>query len=178
MPRGGYRPGAGRPRKVMEPQGLPLPTPAGYRRNSVEPVELTGIEYLKRLVNDMTADPARRDRAAGVLASIEFRSGKVATGKKVLREEAAQRAGWGTEWYALLHDPSESHFDPNGLTPEDRAEYERNRAKSPPRKDNTNWDRYLRDADEPKATDWTDPATGLSDLQFNPRGYPYPPDDE
>jgi hypothetical protein len=144
MPRGGYRVGGGRPKGsgrkatslvtaavsanpadiLVAPELPPIPP-----RNSTDPLDLTGISYLQRLVRDEGADVHRRDRAAGLLASIEFRSGKIPTGKKQQAEEAAKLAGWGTEWWGLLHDKNSPTFDPDGLPPDERAVWEAERRK-------------------------------------------------
>jgi hypothetical protein len=63
------------------------------------------------------------------LASIEFRSGQIPTGKKAQAEEASRLAGYGTAWWGLLHDQDSPTFDPNGLTPEDRVKWDARQAK-------------------------------------------------
>lgn len=82
MPRGGYRPGAGRPARetTPEPETPALGNPA-----------LSPLDYLLGVMNDPTAAPERRDRAA--IAAAPYVHGKVeATGKKQARQEAAEAA--------------------------------------------------------------------------------------
>lgn len=178
MTKGGYRAGAGRPpgrgRKASGAASVPYPRTGP---------DLTGIEYLQALVNDESAEPIRRDRAAGLLASIEFRSGQVPTGKRARAQQDAAKAGWLTEWYGLLHDVDAPDFDPNGLPEAERAAWYNRRqekptpspkpadaAKAEPKADEDDkWRRYL----------------GDDELDFGPMRLPgerpdarLPPDDE
>ena len=87
--RGGVRSGAGRPRgsrtvKVLEP-----------------PTNMTGIEWLQRVVNDPHDDVARRDRAAAVLATYESRVSPQET-KRQKQEREADEAWNGSKWQRLL----------------------------------------------------------------------------
>lgn len=59
--------------------------------------ELSPLQYLVNLVNDESADPARRDRAA-IAACPYLHPRPMATGKKVREIEAARDAGGGTLW--------------------------------------------------------------------------------
>jgi hypothetical protein len=204
MPRGGLRAGAGRPPGTGKKLSLAppaLPQAPNYRRFANE--ALTGIDWLVGVVNDDNAEPVRRDRAAAILVSIEYRSGRVTIGKKALAQDAARAAGWGTPWYRLLHSQDEPGFDPAGIPADERKEWEeeqqrlrsREQSASPsppndepqeppgqskPVDDADKWDRYLFDAGEPKPSKWVDPKTGRSDLEFRPQPYRYPspPDDE
>jgi phage terminase small subunit len=96
MPRGGYRPGAGRPKKGSAPKVKPEPRvlpekPAAAR---VDGKRRTPLEYLLDVMNDPGADEARRDRAAAVaVAFLHPKAG--ADGKKGEREKAAASAGAG-----------------------------------------------------------------------------------
>lgn len=88
MKQGGYRPGAGRPRKG-EPSVAQAAASLG-----MEPVD-----YLLMVMNDPNGDPARRDRAA--IALLPYRHQRIADariGKKELAEEAARTAGQDSEW--------------------------------------------------------------------------------
>jgi hypothetical protein len=208
--RGGYRPGAGRPRKspVKPESPAAVPPKGGY----------DGIGWLTRVVNDPTADPARRDRAAAVLAGIEGRRGQP-PGKKVLAEQASKLAGWKTSWWGLLHDTDAPDFDPDGLPDHERKVWDETHRQAAPkpgeparrafdqilseredrlererRQSEAKWNSYLHDEEEQPPNgalagetldtkrdvfqEWIDPKTGKSDLEFNPRGYRYPPDDE
>jgi hypothetical protein len=94
MSRGGFRVGSGRPPgSKNNPKGLGPPT------------NMTGVEYLQRLVNDPKADWARRDRSAAVLASYEARLSHAETKKETL-ERLAATSHLGTKWERLLRrDP-------------------------------------------------------------------------
>jgi hypothetical protein len=88
MARGGFRVGSGR-----------RPGSKTIKNLEVPPGDLTGIQYLQRLVNDQSADPLRRDRAAQILAAIESRAGDLPSpGKKQTAQRVAQTAGLGTDW--------------------------------------------------------------------------------
>lgn len=97
MPRGGARPGAGRPRKgdgkpknaVLAPE-TPV-TPSG---TSIPLGNQTPLEYLLAVMNDPSIDDARRDRAAGIAAAyVHPKAGDM--GKKGEREKAADVAAKG-----------------------------------------------------------------------------------
>lgn len=79
MPRGGARPGAGRPKKVhvQLPTGIPTP-----------------LDYLLQLMNDASADPIRRDRAA-IAAAQYVHLRKDQGGKKEAKEDKAKSAASG-----------------------------------------------------------------------------------
>lgn len=87
MPRGGARPGAGRPRKV----------PAVYDSGEVPDAvnaELTPIEYMMQVMRDQSADASRRDRMAVALAPfVHAKKGEL--GKKDERKNAAKVAATG-----------------------------------------------------------------------------------
>ena len=95
MARGGYRPGAGRPKKVPE-----MPVKQAKVELKAEPVELhmeegwlEPLEYMMQVINDPDAEQTRRDRMA--IAAAPFRHGRAADdriGKKEQRQEAADRA--------------------------------------------------------------------------------------
>lgn len=93
MARGGYRPGAGRPKGAKTVKDVSLV--------SGKTGSLTPLEYMLRVMNDSEADPARRDRMAQAAAPfVHARAGE--TGKKAQAEQAAQTAERGTNWSALL----------------------------------------------------------------------------
>lgn len=82
MPRGGYRPGAGRPPKeaALEPEAGTPGSPA-----------LSPLDYLLGVMNDATTAPERRDRAA--IAAAPYVHGKVEKpGRKQARQQAAEDA--------------------------------------------------------------------------------------
>src|ERR1700676_211591 len=85
MPRGGYRAGAGRPKKgarsTREAESPPAPSQ-------------TPLSYMLAVMNDVTADPVRRDRMA--LAAAPFVHKRVVDtteGKKEVAKNTATRAG-------------------------------------------------------------------------------------
>jgi hypothetical protein len=84
MARGGYRPGAGRPKGSSIP-----PKPAG----------LSALAWLLSVVNDPTADPARKDRCA--IAALSFQRRDM-PGKRETAEQESKTAAAGTSWEELL----------------------------------------------------------------------------
>ncbi len=78
MKRGGKRPGAGRP--PGSPNHAKTASSAAPEQPAALPLPLrkAPIEYLLDVVNDPTADPERRDRAA----EIALRFGHLAPGEK------------------------------------------------------------------------------------------------
>ena len=108
MPRGGWRPGAGRPRKT----GLRTEGEAGVAEDvalAADRSRMTPLEYMLAVVRNPRADPSRRDKMA--IAAAPFCHPRTAEiGKKVRQAEAARKAGgMDTEWAGDL--------DPNGHRP-------------------------------------------------------------
>ena len=67
------------------------------RREPIVPAELTPLQYLRAVLDDESASPSRRDRAAITLA--RYTEMPVAPlGKKQMLMRAAQSAGADTEW--------------------------------------------------------------------------------
>ena len=107
MPRGGFRPGAGRPKKGgAKKKDQPsvekaLPSPAdkpGPTSKSLEgellPARLSPLDYALAVINDPEVPADRRDRMA--IAAMPFLHGKVAEqGKKEAKQEAASKASGG-----------------------------------------------------------------------------------
>lgn len=96
MPRGGYRPGAGRPPGAKDAnEGSIHDDSAGEPcAADLEPVERTPLEYMLAVMNDPTADANRRDRMA--IAAAPFVHGKIAEGgKKDAKQDAAREAAGG-----------------------------------------------------------------------------------
>ena len=88
MSRGGYKPGAGRPRKSAPPVQI-----------AAEQENLTPLEYMLKYMNDPAVDAGRRDRLA--IAAAPFVHQRVAdnrVGKKELEAEAANAATQSEEW--------------------------------------------------------------------------------
>lgn len=99
MARGGYRPGAGRPVGTVK-KARTAKQPATKQKTVVAvsvsaPIHSkTPLEYMLDIVNDETADEARRDRLAIAAAPfIHARAGE--GGKKEERAQAAKKAGTG-----------------------------------------------------------------------------------
>lgn len=99
MPSGGYRPNSGpqkgtkyKPRKPKkEPKStIPPDIQAEAAAENLDP-----ITYLTRLMNDPTADPDRRDRAASLLLPYFHSRKGEGKGKKDEIEERAKRASDG-----------------------------------------------------------------------------------
>ena len=85
MPRGGHRPGAGRPRKRREPVPAAQTPAAPPRAARVEP-----LEYMLGVMNDPAAPPERRDRMAVAAAPfVHTKAGE--QGKKAAKHEAARQ---------------------------------------------------------------------------------------
>jgi hypothetical protein len=102
MARGGYRPGAGRPRgsgkavpaPVIAPTAaLSVPVPADIAEAAQE-VGLTPLAYLTQVMRDHSAEVLRRDRAAALL--LPFVHPKAGDhGKKATAADAARFAATG-----------------------------------------------------------------------------------
>lgn len=106
MARGGYRPGAGRPRKSLEAQGVEAPSKSEVLEDENQPKgrrkKQTPLEYMVDVMNDPKASEARRDRMAFMAAP--FVHGKVAEvggGKKdQLKKKAEELASGGGKFAA------------------------------------------------------------------------------
>jgi hypothetical protein len=95
MPRGGARPGAGRPRKSAAP-AVDVPTPAD--------APLTPLALLEAVMLDTRQDLALRVSAAKAL--LPYRHARVAAlGAKAQREIEALGCERGTKWEGLLSAP-------------------------------------------------------------------------
>ena len=98
MPRGGARPGAGRPRKAAPPVPM-IASPAG--------APLTPLALLEAVMLDTRQDLALRVSAAKAL--LPYRHARVAAlGAKAQREADAIDAERGTRWERLLAPPAEA----------------------------------------------------------------------
>jgi hypothetical protein len=93
MARGGYRPGAGRPRGsktvTAEDKAADAPQEAAN-------VDLLPLDYMLKVLRDPAADPVRRDRMA--IAAAPFlhpRKEPVGQGKKEAADEKAKKAAGG-----------------------------------------------------------------------------------
>lgn len=87
MPRGGPRPGAGRPRKTAGSQDI---------ANAADLAKLTPLEYMLQILRDPAADPARRrDRMAQAAAPYLHKKAESPMGKKEVARDKAAEAGRG-----------------------------------------------------------------------------------
>lgn len=88
MSRGGFRPGAGRPKKSGPGQKK------GQSGVAVETENLTPLDYMLKVMNDPAADRDRRDRMAIAAAPFVHNRGD-GKGKKDERQERAKSAASG-----------------------------------------------------------------------------------
>lgn len=122
MPRGGYRPGAGRPKKGSPPRARPAvvakakPEPIvddPNRDETLEEARRLPLAYMLDVMNDPRTDAVRRDRMA--IAAAPFMHSKILTarnqaqfdkppapGKKAQANADAVTAQAGTDWESLL----------------------------------------------------------------------------
>ena len=94
MPKGGPRPGAGRPKQSQA-------TPAKLILTEAMLAGLSPLEYMLAVMRDPSADAARRDRMAQAAAPYVHARAE-APGKKQQAEELAATAERGTDWERLL----------------------------------------------------------------------------
>jgi hypothetical protein len=101
MPRGGYRPGAGRPRKtdattkavVKAKKAAAKPDPVEAEPVVLADGQVSPLEYLLSVVNDTGLDASERMRAAVAAAPyVHARASDIvaAKGKKEQKQEAAE----------------------------------------------------------------------------------------
>ena len=98
MAKGGYRPGAGRPKgsKALPKKALEAEALSHQIRGYQSP-----LEYMLTVMNDRRADPVRRDRMAIAAAPfVHSRPGD--TGKKEELAAQSEAAEVGTDWEGLL----------------------------------------------------------------------------
>ena len=106
MPRGGFRPGAGRPKKgeVRPPRVKPGSAGAGTTAPAVVDdvavqaavLCLTPLDYMLQVMRDEDEDPARRDRMAMAAAPfVHTRAADSRPGKKEQQAKTAQTAAAG-----------------------------------------------------------------------------------
>ncbi|RSC31240.1 hypothetical protein EGT36_21445 [Agrobacterium sp. FDAARGOS_525] len=86
MPRGGYRPGAGRPKTAK------VQTKVEVRREANK-AKMTPLEYMLSVMNDVEAEDGRRDRMAVAAAPfVHARADEGKLGKKAERLGRAEQA--------------------------------------------------------------------------------------
>lgn len=96
MPRGGYRPGAGRPKGTRSTASDAHADTAGHA--------WTPLEYMLAVMNDASTDPMRRDRMA--IAAAPYVHGKKGeVGKREQRKARSETAEQGSMWEDLLQGP-------------------------------------------------------------------------
>lgn len=89
MARGGYRPGAGRPKKSGGPSKKELAEEAVREATSAG---MTPLEYMLSVMNDRSGDPDRRDKMAIAAAPyLHAKADTEAKGKKEQRQAAAEK---------------------------------------------------------------------------------------
>jgi hypothetical protein len=102
MAHGGARPGAGRPKGLKTLREHRKLIPADIR-SAARAEKMSPLEYMLAVMNDETADDARRDRMAQ--AAAPFVHPRAEAAKPSARdqvEETARTADRGTSWSALL----------------------------------------------------------------------------
>ncbi len=110
MPRGGARPGAGRPRKPAAPVLEIAATDAPL-------TPLTPLALLEAVMLDVRQDLALRVACARAL--LPYRHARVAAlGAKAQREAAALGAELGTDWAPLLAAPEAARDAPDDIAPD------------------------------------------------------------
>jgi len=107
MPRGGYRPNAGRPPGSMD---------RGPRKGTATRFEgkLEPLDYLKQVMRDPDATPLRRDRAAiALMPYCHARPVEAYMGKKEQLQRAAEAVGGpGSQWEGLVDQHKSPKLDP------------------------------------------------------------------
>jgi hypothetical protein len=102
---GGYRPGAGRPRKIkVQDMDNEIKISEKDIQTLARMSGLTPLEYMLQVMNDDNVDPNRRDRMA--IAAAPFLHAKQEAQSKLGKKEKAQMeartAEEGTSWEGLL----------------------------------------------------------------------------
>lgn len=96
MPRGGPRPGAGRPKgaKNKKSKGKKKDTFLGIKREA-DNANMTPLEYMLMVMRDPTADDDRRDKMAYYAAPYIHQKPHGTVGKKELQRQKARLASQG-----------------------------------------------------------------------------------
>jgi len=89
MARGGFRPGAGRPRKAKP--GEAAPAPVENAKAAAKAANMTPLEYMMKVMNDAETDKDRRDKMAIAAAPyVHAKQADAAGGKKDQRQKGAE----------------------------------------------------------------------------------------
>lgn len=101
MPRGGYRPGGGRPKGSKNKRTIAAEAAQPVAPEPTE--ERTPLEYMLAVMNDPTASPERRDRMAIAAASFVHKRGEEITpGKRAQAQQGAREVVAGGRYAPRL----------------------------------------------------------------------------
>lgn len=104
MARGGYRPGAGRPKKTPEAEAK-AKAPASIKTEA-KAAGLSPLDYMLTVMNDAEAEDTRRDRMAIAAAPfVHGKPGEVQGGVKAQRQAAGEKISKGGGKYAAPQAP-------------------------------------------------------------------------
>ncbi len=105
MARGGFRPGAGRPKGVKTAKDEARAAPPRDVVKAARKLRLSPLDYMLAVMNDEEAESSRRDRMAVAAAPFVHARPAEGKGKKEEAADAAKRAGAGSEWGDDLAGP-------------------------------------------------------------------------
>lgn len=99
MARGGYRPGAGRPKKSG---GAPTKAQVvSEAKREAKKADMSPLEYMLSVMNDAEAEKERRDRMAQAAAPyVHSKAAEAAPNKKEQRQANAEQAASGGRFAA------------------------------------------------------------------------------
>lgn len=93
MARGGYRPGAGRPKGAAKTSQSAEAANSGAEDDVAVSTD-TPLDYMLKVMRDSSADPVRRDRMAIAAAPfVHARKEPVGQGKREAEKDAAKNVG-------------------------------------------------------------------------------------
>lgn len=95
MARGGLRPGAGRPKGARSIKETKIPKDI---KRAARKAKQTPLEYMLGVMNDISADDARRDRMAVAAAPYTHSRAGDGPGKKQAVSDAAKATGDDVSW--------------------------------------------------------------------------------
>lgn len=109
MARGGYRPGAGRPKASGAKDA---PTAEKDVAKAAKKAGLSPLEYMLDVMNDPSADDARRDRLAIAAAPfVHVKPAEVAPSVKAQRQAAGEKIAKGGGKFAAPAPPARLAVD-------------------------------------------------------------------